>query len=279
MSEDEVMTTPPVMVSIQGVGKAFGSVRVLENVSFDVPTDQVVCVLGPSGSGKSTLLRCINMLERPDRGKIYVDGELVGYRRRGAAFHELSGRALARKRQDIGMVFQMFELFENATVLQNVMAGPVHVLKEDPKRAKARAMDLLDRVGVADKAKSYPSTLSGGQKQRVAISRAMAMRPRVMLFDEPTSALDPEFVNEVLGVIENVVDGMTSIIVTHEIDFARRIADHVIFMADGWVVEQGPPEQVLLAPREPRTRAFLSGVSSSPRPSTNGAPDGESASH
>lgn len=246
------------MISLEHVSKSFGSLAVLRDVSFEVAEGETVCVLGPSGSGKSTMLRCINHLEPTSAGEIRVDGELIGYRERGDKLVELSDREVAKNRRKVGMVFQLFNLFNNMTVIENLMAGPVKVLGEDPKQARKRASDLLDRVGLTDKRDASPRTLSGGQQQRVAIARALAMRPKVMLFDEPTSALDPELVEEVLLVMREVVQlGMTNVIVTHEMQFARDVADRVIFMDDGAIVEVGPPAEIFSNPRQARTRAFL----------------------
>jgi polar amino acid transport system ATP-binding protein len=253
------MTVP--MVSAVGVRKSFGHTPVLNDISFEVGAGEVVCLIGPSGSGKSTLLRCINHLEKIDAGTLTVDGELVGYARHGDHLRELRDKEVGRKRAEIGMVFQRFDLFKNMTALQNVAAGPVHVLGLRRSDATTRAQELLARVGLADKASNYPTQLSGGQQQRVAIARALAMEPKLMLFDEPTSALDPELVGEVLRVMKSLADqGMTMVVVTHEIAFAREVADRVLFMDGGVIVESGPPSQVLDAPSNPRTRAFLSRV-------------------
>ncbi|PKW06859.1 amino acid ABC transporter ATP-binding protein, PAAT family [Streptomyces sp. 1222.5] len=250
-----------VMVDIRSVHKSFGSLDVLRGIDLQVRAGEVTVVLGPSGSGKSTLLRTVNHLEKADRGEIHVDGSLVGYRRAGDKLYELPERQVLRQRTRIGFVFQNFRLFPHLTVLDNVVEAPVSALKRPRKEAEASARRLLARVGLADKAGAYPRQLSGGQQQRVAIARALALEPRLLLFDEPTSALDPELVGEVLDVIRDLADrGTTMIVVTHEIGFAREIADTVVFMADGRIVEQGPPEEVLGAPREERTRAFLSKV-------------------
>jgi polar amino acid transport system ATP-binding protein len=248
-------------VEVRRVWKKFGSFIALRDVSLEVPRGSVTCILGPSGSGKSTLLRCICHLERHDAGTIRVNGEMVGYRDVNGRLHEEKEREIARKRAGIGMVFQHFNLFPHMTALQNVMEAPVQVAGERPERARATAMALLERVGLAAKADSYPARLSGGQQQRVAIARALAMRPSVLLFDEPTSALDPEMIGEVLAVMRAVAkDGMTMLVVTHEIGFAREVADSAVFMADGGVVETGPPSQLLGAPSDPRTRAFFDSV-------------------
>ena len=253
------MTTP--MVTAENVHKSFGHVEVLKGIDLEVRTGQVFCLLGPSGSGKSTFLRCINHLERIDAGRLSVDGQLVGYQERAGKLYELSENEVADQRRDIGMVFQRFNLFGHMTALQNVMLAPVDVLREQKKDARARAMQMLERVGLADQAHKYPSQLSGGQQQRVAIARALAMKPKLMLFDEPTSALDPELVGEVLDVMRDLADsGMTMIVVTHEVGFAREVGDHLVFMDGGVVVEQGAPRDVLANPQHRRTQAFLSKV-------------------
>ncbi|MEU5792982.1 amino acid ABC transporter ATP-binding protein [Streptomyces sp. NPDC047813] len=250
-----------VMVDIRSVHKSFGPLDVLKGVDLQVRTGEVTVVLGPSGSGKSTLLRTINHLEKADRGEITVDGAPIGYRRAGERLHELPEREVLRRRTKIGFVFQNFNLFPHLTVLDNVIEAPVSALKRPRAEAVQEAHRLLSRVGLADKSAAYPRQLSGGQQQRVAIARALALKPRLLLFDEPTSALDPELVGEVLDVIRDLADrGTTMIVVTHEIAFAREVADTVVFMADGRIVEQGPPEAVLDAPREERTRAFLAKV-------------------
>ncbi|MCE7010547.1 amino acid ABC transporter ATP-binding protein [Kibdelosporangium philippinense] len=249
------------LVQAVGVVKKFGDTTVLHEVSMDVQSGQVVCLLGPSGAGKSTFLRCINHLEPIDGGQIWVDGEPIGYRVRNGKLYELREREVAKQRRGIGMVFQRFNLFPHRTALDNVIEGPVHVKRRNNAEAREKAMALLDRVGLADKATSYPGQLSGGQQQRVAIARALAMEPKLMLFDEPTSALDPELVGEVLDVMVGLAkDGMTMIVVTHEIGFARQVADHVVFMVDGTVIETGPPSQVLDNPEHQRTRQFLAKV-------------------
>ncbi len=249
------------MVRIRGLRKRFGGREVLRGIDLDVRPGSVMCIIGPSGSGKSTLLSCVNHLERIDGGRLWVAGELVGYREHGGRLHELSERRVARTRQRIGMVFQHFNLFPHMTVLRNLTEAPVRVKRVPVAQARAKAMALLDRVGLADKAAAYPSQLSGGQQQRVAIARALAMEPRLMLFDEPTSALDPELVGEVLAVMRDLAaTGMTMMVVTHELAFAREVGDDLVFMADGLVVERGLPRAVLAEPREPRTREFLSRV-------------------
>ncbi|MCP1388598.1 amino acid ABC transporter ATP-binding protein [Corynebacterium sp. TA-R-1] len=247
------------MVQAVDVWKAFGGLDVLKGIDLEVMPGTVTCIIGPSGSGKSTFLRCVNHLEQVTAGRLYVDGELIGYRERDGVLYEMSERDAARQRRDIGMVFQNFNLFGHRTVLENIIEAPVHVKGQPVAEAKARAMELLAMVGLEHKADAYPIQLSGGQQQRVAIARAVAMDPKLMLFDEPTSALDPELVGEVLRVMRNLADdGMTMLVVTHEMAFAREVADHVVFMADGVIVEQGTPAQVLDNPREERTQAFLS---------------------
>jgi polar amino acid transport system ATP-binding protein len=249
------------MVVASGVRKRYGDFEALHGIDLTIERGAVTCIIGPSGSGKSTFLRCINHLERVDAGSIHVDGELVGYRDRGNKLVELRPREAAKQRSKIGMVFQSFNLFPHMTVMENLVEAPRRVLGIGVDEARARASTLLERVGLADKVASYPRQLSGGQQQRVAIARALAMRPKLMLFDEPTSALDPELVGEVLAVIKDLAtDGLTMVVVTHEIAFAREVADSVVFMADGLVVEEGPPGQILEAPREARTRSFLSKV-------------------
>ena len=253
------MTEP--MLSARKVRKSFSGVEVLRGISLSVDAGQVLCLLGPSGSGKSTFLRCINHLERIDGGRISVDGELIGYVERQNRVFEMSPREVARQRRGIGMVFQRFNLFPHMTALENVTAAPIGVRKLAKQEALVDGRALLDRVGLADLAQSYPAQLSGGQQQRVAIARALAMDPKLLLFDEPTSALDPELVGDVLDVMRTLAaDGMTMIVVTHEIGFARGAADQVVFMDDGVVVESGPPSRVLDDPQNPRTKAFLDSV-------------------
>ncbi|MFD9894937.1 amino acid ABC transporter ATP-binding protein [Amycolatopsis sp. NPDC059027] len=253
------MTTP--VVSAQRICKSFGRVDVLKGIDLEVHEREVLCLIGPSGSGKSTLLRCINHLEKIDAGRLYVDGVLVGYQQRGDKLHELREKEIALQRKDIGMVFQRFNLFPHMTAVENVMEAPVQVRREPKAKARQRALELLERVGLADKAFSYPGQLSGGQQQRVAIARALAMQPKLMLFDEPTSALDPELVGDVLGVMKQLAqDGMTMVVVTHEMQFAREVADTVLFMDGGVVVEKGPPEQVIGNPQHERTKSFLARV-------------------
>jgi polar amino acid transport system ATP-binding protein len=246
------------LVRARNVHKSFGHVEVLKGIDLDVGHGETVVILGPSGSGKSTFLRCINHLDTIDRGWITVDDEQIGYRKRGNRLVQLPERLVAQQRRRIGMVFQQFNLYPHMTVLQNIIEAPVGVHGEARATAIAHARDLLQKIGLAGKADAYPRQLSGGQQQRVAIARALAIRPRLMLFDEPTSALDPELVGEVLAAMKDLAaQGMTMIVVTHEISFARQAADRVVFMDGGVVVESGPPDQVLVAPRHPRTRAFL----------------------
>ncbi len=249
------------MVSAEGVRKRFARNEVLKGITLRVAPGEVMCLLGPSGSGKSTFLRCINHLEKIDSGRLSVDGELVGYRQVGERLHELRESDVARKRAEIGMVFQHFNLFPHMTALDNVTCAPIRVKGEARDAARSRARELLARVGLAEKLDAYPAQLSGGQQQRVAIARALAMQPKLMLFDEPTSALDPELVGDVLAAMQQLArDGMTMIVVTHEMGFAREVADTVVFMDAGVVVESGPPRDVLANPREERTRSFLSKV-------------------
>ncbi len=249
------------MIKAEQVHKRFGRLEVLKGVSLEVQPGEVMCMLGPSGSGKSTFLRCINHLEKIDAGRLSVDGELVGYRQSGDKLYELRDAEVCRKRAQIGMVFQSFNLFGHMTALENVIEAPIRVNRVPKPEAVERGKELLDRVGLADKLDTYPSQLSGGQQQRVAIARALAMRPKLMLFDEPTSALDPELVGEVLDVMRLLVrDGMTMAVVTHEIGFAREVGDTLVFMDGGVIVESGNPREVLANPRHERTRAFLSKV-------------------
>jgi polar amino acid transport system ATP-binding protein len=249
------------MVDARSVRKSFGSNEVLKGITLTVEQGQVLVLLGPSGSGKSTFLRCINHLETINGGRIYVDGDLMGYRQAGDILHEMKPAAIAAQRRHIGMVFQRFNLFPHLTALENVIEAPIGVNKENSQDAKKRGMALLERVGLGDKFDHYPSQLSGGQQQRVAIARALAMEPKLMLFDEPTSALDPELVGEVLNVMRDLAkDGMTMIVVTHEMGFAREVADTVVFMDQGMVVEAGSPAQVLDYPQQERTKAFINSV-------------------
>ncbi|HKT43802.1 MAG TPA: amino acid ABC transporter ATP-binding protein [Gaiellaceae bacterium] len=249
------------MVRAEGVHKRFGRLEVLKGVSLEVDPGEVMCILGPSGSGKTTFIRCINHLEKIDAGRLWVDGELVGYRQAGDKLYELRDAEVCRKRAEIGMVFQRFNLFGHMTALENVVEAPLRVKKIGKDQAVDAARALLDRVGLSDKRDSYPAQLSGGQQQRVAIARALAMNPKLMLFDEPTSALDPELVGEVLEVMRGLAEiGMTMVVVTHEIGFAREVGDVAVFMDDGVVVESGDPREVLVNPRNERTKSFLSKV-------------------
>lgn len=248
-------------VRIVKASKWFGAARVFEKIDLTVARGEVCCIIGPSGAGKSTLLRCINSLERLNAGRIYVNGELMGFREHGDSLYELTDQQASRQRARIGMVFQRFNLFPHMTVLENVTEAPTRVLEQDRREVLQRSKDLLARVGLADKEKAYPAHLSGGQQQRVAIARALAVQPELMLFDEPTSALDPELVGEVLEVMKQLAqEGITMIVVTHEMGFARDVADDVVFMDGGAVVERGHPRVVLEHPSEPRTQQFLSSV-------------------
>lgn len=249
------------MVRAEGVHKSFHGHHVLKGIDFEVANGEVMCLIGPSGSGKSTLLRCINRLEIPDAGRITVDGELMGYREKHGRLHELTTKQMARQRRDIGMVFQGFNLFPHLTTLENVMEAPLRVRRESKVVVRERAVKALERVGLGKHTNHYPGQLSGGQQQRVAIARALAMQPKLMLFDEPTSALDPELVGEVLEVMRELADsGMTMVVVTHEMGFAKEVGDTLVFMADGYVVESGNPVQVLTDPQEERTQQFLHAV-------------------
>ena len=249
------------MVRAENVHKWFGRLEVLQGIDLEVAPKEVFVLIGPSGSGKSTFLRCINHLEKVDAGRLSVDGQLVGYHERGGRLHEMREREVAEQRRQIGMVFQRFNLFPHMTALENVMEAPITVRGEAKAVVRERAARLLDRVGLADKLENYPSQLSGGQQQRVAIARALAMEPKLMLFDEPTSALDPELVGEVLDVMRQLADeGMTMIVVTHEMGFAREVGDALVFMDGGVVVEAGDPKQVIGNPQHPRTKSFLSKV-------------------
>jgi len=249
------------MVQAVSVHKKFGSLEVLKGIDLTVERGEVMCIIGPSGSGKSTFLRCINHLEKVDSGQLYVDGDLVGYERRSDKLYELRDNEVARKRAEIGMVFQRFNLFPHMTAMENVTCAPVHVQGVQRAKAKSEGERLLARVGLAGREHTYPRQLSGGQQQRVAIARALAMEPKLMLFDEPTSALDPELVGEVLDVMRDLAkSGMTMIVVTHEIGFAREVGDALVFMDDGVVVEAGAPRDVLSNPQHARTRDFLSKV-------------------
>lgn len=243
------------------LSKSYGDFTALHDVSLSIECGEVLCIIGPSGSGKSTLLRCINQLETVDGGALWVDGELVGYRRAGRKLYPLSESQIARQRLATGMVFQHFNLFPHKTALGNIIEGPVQVQKREVAQAVAEGRQLLAQVGLGHKADAYPSELSGGQQQRVAIARALAMKPKLMLFDEPTSALDPELVGEVLNVMHGLAKtGMTMVIVTHELNFAREVANRVVFMDEGRIVEMGPAQQVLSHPENPRTREFISAV-------------------
>ena len=255
------MAESAALVRARDVRKSFGRKEVLKGIDLDIARGSVTCILGPSGSGKSTFLRCINYLEVIDSGQLLVDDHPVGYERRGDTLHQLREKDISRNRAEIGMVFQNFQLFPHMTALENVMEAPVTVKKESKAEARVRALELLDGVGLGDRGGAYPSQLSGGQQQRVAIARALAMRPKLMLFDEPTSALDPEMVGGVLSTMRDLAaTGMTMIVVTHEIGFAREVADEVVFMDEGMVVESGPAREIIEAPRHPRTIAFLDTV-------------------
>jgi polar amino acid transport system ATP-binding protein len=249
------------MVLAEGVHKSFGRAEVLKGIDMEVAPSEVVVVIGPSGSGKSTFLRCINHLEKINAGRLSVDGELVGYVQKGDKLHELHDDEVAHKRSEIGMVFQRFNLFPHMTAMENIMVGPVQVKGETKAVVRERAQKLLDRVGLGDRGDAYPAQLSGGQQQRIAIARALAMEPKLMLFDEPTSALDPELVGEVLEVMrELATSGMTMIVVTHEIGFAREVGDALLFMDEGIIMEAGSPRDVVANPQNERTRQFLSKV-------------------
>ncbi|MCX6496670.1 MAG: amino acid ABC transporter ATP-binding protein [Rhodoluna sp.] len=249
------------MVDARSVRKSYGSVEVLSGITLKVEQGEVLCIIGPSGSGKSTFLRCLNHLESINGGRIYVNGELMGYRQVGNVLYEMKSKDIAKARQGIGMVFQRFNLFPHLTALQNIIEAPMGVAGMNADDAKALGLQLLEQVGLADKGDHYPSQLSGGQQQRVAIARALAMKPKLMLFDEPTSALDPELVGDVLDVMKNLAKaGMTMIVVTHEMGFAKEVADRVVFIDKGQIVEVGTPKQVLDNPQEARTKAFLNKV-------------------
>jgi polar amino acid transport system ATP-binding protein len=255
------MSPSNLLVDARNVHKHFGPAHVLKGITLSVERGQVTCLLGPSGSGKSTFLRCLNHLERIDSGRIYVDGVLMGYTEHGNRIREMRPREIAAQRRGIGMVFQRFNLFPHLTALGNITEAPIGVIQQGRQSARDRGMELLDRVGLADRAHAYPAQLSGGQQQRVAIARALAMDPQLMLFDEPTSALDPELVGDVLAVMRDLArSGMTMIVVTHEMGFAREVADQVVFMDDGAVVETGVPDRVITSPQHPRTMAFLNSV-------------------
>ncbi|MCW2849577.1 MAG: arginine transporter ATP-binding protein [Marmoricola sp.] len=259
MSEAQVSDMP--LVHAVNVHKSFHGVEVLKGIDIDVAAGEVVCLLGPSGSGKTTFLRCINQLETIQGGRIWVDGDLAGYTEKNGKLHRLGDSHIAAQRREIGMVFQRFNLFPHMTALENVMEAPIQVKGVRKREAKERALALLERVGLGERCDNYPAQLSGGQQQRVAIARALAMDPKLMLFDEPTSALDPELVGEVLSVMrELATGGMTMIVVTHEMGFAREVADRVVFMDAGIVVEQGPPNDVINNPQHERTQSFLSRI-------------------
>lgn len=249
------------MVKAVGVHKSFGHIEVLKGIDLEVASGEVSCLIGPSGSGKSTFLRCINHLEKINAGQLSVDGELVGYRQKGDKLYELRDKEVCAKRAEIGMVFQHFNLFPHMTALENVIEAPIRVKKESKSVVIERGRKLLDRVGLGDKHGAYPRQLSGGQQQRVAIARALAMEPKLMLFDEPTSALDPELVGDVLDVMRGLADdGMTMVVVTHEMGFAREVGDSVVFMDGGVIVERGNPREMLVNPQHERTKSFLSKV-------------------
>jgi polar amino acid transport system ATP-binding protein len=249
------------MVRTENVHKSFGRNAVLRGIDLEAARGEVCCVIGPSGSGKSTILRCLNHLEKINAGRIWIDGDLIGYRERGGKLHEMREKDVAAQRRGIGMVFQRFNLFPHMTALDNVAEAPIRVSRESRKNARDRAAALLERVGLKDKVGAYPGQLSGGQQQRVAIARALAMQPKLMLFDEPTSALDPELVGEVLDVMQDLArDGMTMVVVTHEIGFAREVGHSLVFMDGGVVVEAGPPREVIANPQHERTKAFLAKV-------------------
>ena len=253
-------------VKAEQIWKSFGKHDVLKGVDLEVYPQQTFVLLGPSGGGKSTLLRCINHLEKIDAGRLWVDGDLMGYRQRGNVLHEMKARDVAKQRSQVGMVFQRFNLFPHMTTLENIVEAPIQVKGESKTQARERAIALLERVGLQDKPSAFPSQLSGGQQQRVAIARAMAMQPKLMLFDEPTSALDPELVGEVLAVMRELArEGTTMIVVTHEMSFAREVADRVVFMDGGVVVEEGDPKSVIDNPQHPRTRSFLRRIEAEPQ--------------
>ena len=265
MSESTGARTPPTgttpLVHAVNVHKSFHGNEVLKGIDLDVAPGEVVCLLGPSGSGKTTFLRCINQLETIQGGRIWVDGELAGYEEKGGRLHRLHDKVIAGQRREIGMVFQRFNLFPHMTALENIAEAPVHVAGVRKADAQRRARELMERVGLGDRCEAYPAQLSGGQQQRVAIARALAMDPKLMLFDEPTSALDPELVGEVLAVMRELAEGgMTMIVVTHEMTFAREVADRVVFMDSGVVVEQGEPHEVINNPQHERTQSFLSRI-------------------
>lgn len=257
------MTDQSALIQIRGVHKFFGDLHVLRGIDLDVANGEVCVIMGPSGSGKSTLLRCLNQLETISAGEIFIDGELLGYRKDPSTgvLYDLTDKQIASQRSQIGMVFQRFNLFPHMTALENVMEGPIQVLGRPKEEVAREAQEYLELVGLGDRLNHYPSQLSGGQQQRVAIARALAMKPELMLFDEPTSALDPELVGEVLSVMQDLAKaGMTMVVVTHEVGFAREVADHVVFMDGGTIVEEGSPEDVIVNPQNPRTQEFFSKV-------------------
>ena len=257
------MTDQSALIQIRGVHKFFGDLHVLRGIDLDIANGEVCVIMGPSGSGKSTLLRCLNQLETISAGEIFIDGELLGYRKDPSTgvLYDLTDKQIASQRSQIGMVFQRFNLFPHMTALENVMEGPIQVLGRPKEEVAREAQEYLELVGLGDRLNHYPSQLSGGQQQRVAIARALAMKPELMLFDEPTSALDPELVGEVLSVMQDLAKaGMTMVVVTHEVGFAREVADHVVFMDGGTIVEEGSPEDVIVNPQNPRTKEFFSKV-------------------
>ena len=257
------MTDQSALIQIRGAHKFFGDLHVLRGIDLDIANGEVCVIMGPSGSGKSTLLRCLNQLETISAGEIFIDGELLGYRKDSSTgvLHDLTDKQIASQRSQIGMVFQRFNLFPHMTALENVMEGPIQVLGRPKEEVAREAQEYLELVGLGDRLNHYPSQLSGGQQQRVAIARALAMKPELMLFDEPTSALDPELVGEVLSVMQDLAKaGMTMVVVTHEVGFAREVADHVVFMDGGTIVEEGSPEDVIVNPQNPRTQEFFSKV-------------------
>jgi len=272
-TEARAADVPQPMVEARSIHKSYGPLHVLRGIDLRVEAGEVVCLIGPSGSGKSTMLRCINHLETLNAGYMLVDGSIIGYNRRGNKLHEQSPKEICRQRTEIGMVFQHFNLFPHMTVLENLIEAPRQVKRERRAEAVERARYFLGKVGLADKEKAYPRQLSGGQQQRVAIARALCMQPKLMLFDEPTSALDPELVGDVLAVMKDLAaSGMTMVVVTHELGFAREVADRVVFMADGVIVEQGLPAQVIENPVHERTRTFVSSVSRSTSQRTETTP-------
>ncbi|WP_178704515.1 amino acid ABC transporter ATP-binding protein [uncultured Actinomyces sp.] len=257
------MTDQSALIQIRGVHKFFGDLHVLRGIDLDIANGEVCVIMGPSGSGKSTLLRCLNQLETISAGEIFIDGELLGYRKDPSTrvLYDLTDKQIASQRSQIGMVFQRFNLFPHMTAIENVMEGPIQVLGRPKEEVAREAQEYLELVGLGDRLNHYPSQLSGGQQQRVAIARALAMKPDLMLFDEPTSALDPELVGEVLSVMQDLAKaGMTMVVVTHEVGFAREVADHIVFMDGGMIVEEGSPEDVIVNPQNPRTQEFFSKV-------------------